>query len=193
MTRPKLISFLAALVICALLGGIGWVLNGYGLFLIFVFAGSSPAMPSAWKPNEISAPGASVAGVAELLDVIVKLLPNPAEGNPPVYMSVAPDGTTTELTAAPDPAKRKVAITGKKRSQCQPQCRALCIATIVIGDPLAQILPAAGVFRRNADVQERKAIPAEAVVHRDLPGNVSEEPGIDPAASGNYIRCTDDR
>lgn len=26
-------------MICALLGGIGWVLNGYGLFLIFVFAG----------------------------------------------------------------------------------------------------------------------------------------------------------
>ena len=92
---------------------------------------------------------------------------------------------------APDPAKRKVAITGKKRSQCQPQCRALCIATIVIGDPLAQILPAAGVFRRNADVQEREAIPAKAAVDRDLPGNVSEKPGINPAAWGNDIWRSD--
>lgn len=63
----------------------------------------------------------------------------------------------------------------------------------MIGDPLAQILPASGVFRRNTDVQERKAIPAEAVVHRDPPGNISEEPSIDPAAWGNDIRCTDDR
>jgi elongation factor G len=43
------------------------------------------------------------AGVAELLDVIVKLLPNPAEGNPPVYVNTAADGGITELAAAPDP------------------------------------------------------------------------------------------
>ncbi len=86
-----------------------------------------------------------------------------------------------------DPAKRKVAVTGEKRSECEPQGRALCIAPIVIGDPLAEILPAAGVFRRNADVQEREAIPAKAAVDRDLPGNVSEKPGINPAACGNDI------
>ena len=48
-------------------------------------------------------------GISELLDVIVKLLPNPAEGNPPVYMNVATDGKTSELTAAPDPAKHALA------------------------------------------------------------------------------------
>ncbi|TAK40575.1 MAG: GTP-binding protein, partial [Betaproteobacteria bacterium] len=49
------------------------------------------------------------AGIAELLEVIVKLLPNPAEGNPPVYVNVAADGTQTELTAAPDPAMHVLA------------------------------------------------------------------------------------
>ncbi len=49
------------------------------------------------------------AGIAELLEVIVKLLPNPAEGNPPVYLSSAADGSQTELTAAPDAAKHVLA------------------------------------------------------------------------------------
>ena len=44
------------------------------------------------------------AGIGELLDVIVKLLPNPAEGNPPVYLNVpAAGGAATELAALPDP------------------------------------------------------------------------------------------
>jgi len=43
------------------------------------------------------------AGVAELLDVIVKLLPNPTEGNPPAYVTVASaGGATAELTTSPD-------------------------------------------------------------------------------------------
>src|SRR4029078_8264363 len=45
------------------------------------------------------------AGIGELLDVIVKLLPNPAEGNPPAYLNHASDGKTSEVTAAPDPTK----------------------------------------------------------------------------------------
>jgi elongation factor G len=49
------------------------------------------------------------AGIAELLDVIVRLLPNPSEGNPPVYVNIAPDGGTTELTASPDPQKHALA------------------------------------------------------------------------------------
>src|SRR3989454_4019257 len=32
------------------------------------------------------------AGIGELLDVIVKLLPNPAEGNPPVYLNIPAGG-----------------------------------------------------------------------------------------------------
>ena len=48
------------------------------------------------------------AGVAELLDVIVKLLPNPTEGNPPHYVSTA-QGEATDLTTVPDPGKHVIA------------------------------------------------------------------------------------
>jgi elongation factor G len=50
-------------------------------------------------------------GVAELLDVIVKLLANPTEGNPPVYVStpMGSDGDIEELTALPDPGKHALA------------------------------------------------------------------------------------
>jgi len=49
------------------------------------------------------------AGVAELLDVIVKLLPNPAEGNPPSYVSEPAAGAPSEITALPDPGKHALA------------------------------------------------------------------------------------
>lgn len=50
------------------------------------------------------------AGIAELLDVIVRLLPNPAEGNPPVYLNVpAGGGEATELIALPDPGRYALA------------------------------------------------------------------------------------
>jgi len=49
------------------------------------------------------------AGVAELLDVIVKLLPNPAEGNPPVYVNEPAGGAATEVTTIPDPTKHALA------------------------------------------------------------------------------------
>jgi elongation factor G len=51
------------------------------------------------------------AGIAELLDVIVKLLANPTEGNPPVYVSIptGSDGDIEELTANPDPDKHALA------------------------------------------------------------------------------------
>ncbi|HEX7053233.1 MAG TPA: elongation factor G [Burkholderiales bacterium] len=52
----------------------------------------------------------SGAGVAELLDVIVKLLPNPTEGNAPVYFSTpAEGGTPAELQAVPDPGRHALA------------------------------------------------------------------------------------
>ena len=47
-------------------------------------------------------------GVAELLDVIVKLLPNPTEGNPPHYVSTAM-GEATDLTTVPDPSRHVIA------------------------------------------------------------------------------------
>ena len=51
------------------------------------------------------------AGIAELLEVIVKLLANPTEGNPPVYVSTptGSDGDIKELTAIPDPGKHALA------------------------------------------------------------------------------------
>ena len=50
------------------------------------------------------------AGVQELLDVIVKLLPNPTEGNAPVYVSTpAGGGEPKELTPLPDPGKHALA------------------------------------------------------------------------------------
>jgi elongation factor G len=50
------------------------------------------------------------AGIAELLDVIVKLLPNPTEGNPPVYVSTpAGGGEPKELMPIPDPGRHALA------------------------------------------------------------------------------------
>jgi elongation factor G len=48
------------------------------------------------------------AGVAELLDVIEALLPNPAEGNPPQFFKGEGAGAK-ELHAEPDPAKHVIA------------------------------------------------------------------------------------
>ncbi|HYD94162.1 MAG TPA: elongation factor G [Noviherbaspirillum sp.] len=51
------------------------------------------------------------AGIAELLDVFVRLMPNPAEGNPPLFYrddDNAPDGKK-EIRALPDPAQHVLA------------------------------------------------------------------------------------
>jgi elongation factor G len=50
------------------------------------------------------------AGVQELLEVIVRLMPNPSEGNPPAYLSVPVDGgASAEFQALPDPGKHALA------------------------------------------------------------------------------------
>jgi elongation factor G len=52
----------------------------------------------------------SGAGVRELLDVIVKLMPNPSEGNPPTYLNVPVDGGAPgEIQAVPDPGQHALA------------------------------------------------------------------------------------
>ena len=48
------------------------------------------------------------AGIAELIDVIARLLPNPSEGNPPVYVKTVGD-KAEELRAEPDPKKHALA------------------------------------------------------------------------------------
>ncbi|OGA64801.1 MAG: elongation factor G [Betaproteobacteria bacterium RIFCSPLOWO2_12_FULL_65_14] len=49
------------------------------------------------------------AGIAELIEVIARLLPNPTEGNPPVYVKTAAGGGAEELRAEPDPKKHALA------------------------------------------------------------------------------------
>ena len=48
------------------------------------------------------------AGVAELLDIFVKLLPNPSEGNPPLFVKGEGDGAF-EFRSAPDPNQHVLA------------------------------------------------------------------------------------
>ena len=48
------------------------------------------------------------AGVAELLDVMVKLLPNPAEGNPPMFLR-GDGAAAVPVRAEPDPARHVLA------------------------------------------------------------------------------------
>jgi elongation factor G len=48
------------------------------------------------------------AGIAELLDVLVKLAPNPGEGNPPLFIKGEGDNAT-EFRSAPDPKKHVLA------------------------------------------------------------------------------------
>jgi elongation factor G len=50
------------------------------------------------------------AGIAELLEVIVELLPNPTEANPPAYVSTpAGGGAPTDLLPIPDPGRHVLA------------------------------------------------------------------------------------
>jgi elongation factor G len=48
------------------------------------------------------------AGVAELLDVLVKLAPNPTEGNPPMFTK-GDGASAVEFRSVPDPAKHALA------------------------------------------------------------------------------------
>jgi len=48
------------------------------------------------------------AGMAELLDVIVKLMPNPTEGNPPLFVK-GEDEAAEPFASEPDPAKHVIA------------------------------------------------------------------------------------
>ncbi|MCL2830310.1 MAG: elongation factor G [Betaproteobacteria bacterium] len=43
------------------------------------------------------------AGIPQLLDVLTNLAPNPAEGNPPLFQRVDPEGKPSEFKAQPDP------------------------------------------------------------------------------------------
>ena len=50
------------------------------------------------------------AGIAELLEIMVQLLPNPTEGNPPAYISTPVNGgAPSDLQPVPDPGKHVLA------------------------------------------------------------------------------------
>jgi elongation factor G len=53
--------------------------------------------------------GRSGAGVAELLEVLVKLAPNPAEGNPPLFVKGKRGESAVEFRSEPDPRKHVLA------------------------------------------------------------------------------------
>src|SRR2546422_6945384 len=66
------------------------------------------------------------AGIAELMNIIVQLLPNPLEGNPPVYVKTAADGKASELGAEPDPKlHRSEEHTSELQSRLHLVCRLL--------------------------------------------------------------------
>ncbi|MGH8739993.1 MAG: elongation factor G [Burkholderiales bacterium] len=49
------------------------------------------------------------AGIPELIDIIVQLLPNPTEGNPPVYVKSSGNGQDEDLPATPDAKQHALA------------------------------------------------------------------------------------
>jgi len=55
-------------------------------------------------------------GIAELMDIIVQLLPNPLEGTRRVYVKTAADGKTSELGAEPDPKQHASPTSSRSRS-----------------------------------------------------------------------------
>lgn len=77
------------------------------------------------------------AGVAALLDIMAALLPNPAEGNPPVFLRDTDQGTET-LQATPDPEQHVLAHVFK-----------------VVSDPYAGKL---GIFRVHQGTVRRDGL-----------------------------------
>ncbi|MCC6212739.1 MAG: elongation factor G [Burkholderiales bacterium] len=112
------------------------------------------------------------AGIAELLDVIVKLLPNPAEGNPPVYLNEQAGGAgTTEIAALPDPGLHALAHVFK--IEIDPYVGRLAVFRIHQGriTPGTQLYIGAGrkpvkaghlyVLRGKAQVEVDEAVPGD--------------------------------
>ena len=89
--------------------------------------------------------------------------------------------------SAADPAEWEVAGIGKQRPERQPERRTFGVATIVIGDPLAQVLTATGVLGGNPDIEERQTIPAVTSVEGDGRRSFAKEPCIDTANCRNDV------
>ena len=96
------------------------------------------------------------AGVAELLDIIVKLMPNPTEGNPPLFYKGEGEAIE-EFRSVPDPKKHVLAHVFK-----------------VVVDPFVGKL---GVFR----VHQGTVTTRHAALHRRRPQGVQGRPPVHAA------------
>ena len=113
------------------------------------------------------------AGIGELLEVIVKLLANPLEGNPPVYLSLPVEGgDPVPLKAAPDPAAHALAHVFKIESDPYIGRIAVCRVhqgrltpnmQLYIGDGRKPIRPGHLYMLRGKTQTE---------VHEALPGDI---------------------
>jgi len=100
-------------VICALLGGIGWVLNGYGLFLIFVFAGALIAAGMWWYADRavlglVRARELPLAEAPGLHSTIERLAALAGVRKPKLYVMV--DGLPRACSAGRGPRSSSLAV-----------------------------------------------------------------------------------
>ncbi len=120
------------------------------------------------------------AGVAELLEVIAKLLPNPAEGNPPVYVNTpAGGGPASEIAAEPDPAKHVLAHVFKV--EIDPYIGRLAVFRVHQGrvTPGAQLFIGAGRKPIKPGHLYRLRGKAQTEVAEALPGDICAIAKID--------------
>ena len=101
------------LVICALLGGIGWVLNGYGLFLIFVFAGLLVAAGMWWYADRavlglVRARELTLAEAPGLASTVERLAAVAGVAKPRLYLMA--DGFPRACAAGRGPRSSAIAV-----------------------------------------------------------------------------------
>jgi heat shock protein HtpX len=100
-------------VICALLGGIGWLLNGYSLFLIFLFAGLLVAAGLWWYADRavlglVRAHELPLGEAAGLHSLVERLAAQAGVSKPRLY--VMRDGLPRACSAGRGPRSAAVAV-----------------------------------------------------------------------------------
>ena len=100
-------------MICALLGGIGWVLNGYGLCVIFVFAGLLIAAGMWWYADRavlglVRARELALAEGAGLYSTLERLAAQAGVATPRLYLMV--DGLPRACAAGRGPRNSAIAV-----------------------------------------------------------------------------------
>ena len=100
-------------MICALLGGLGWVLNGYGLCVIFVFAGLLIAAGMWWYADRavlglVRARELALAEGAGLYSTLERLAAQAGVATPRLYLMV--DGLPRACAAGRGPRNSAIAV-----------------------------------------------------------------------------------